>query len=125
MPEFDCTPAAIRSIDECRCLPCLSVTKLRQILMLELLNIMGYDLSDPDDFDEVMSESACFTCLSAKQRLEAVVCLIGNFSFDEGDTISTIADQAKCLPCMKPDQVEAIIMWFLCQMARFEYEPET
>ncbi|MEN6532767.1 MAG: hypothetical protein ABFD89_03840 [Bryobacteraceae bacterium] len=123
---LDCTPAGIASISQCRCLNCLSVSQLRTLLLMEWANLMSVDLGDQAERDQLLADSACFTCLGEKQRLEALVCMFGEIAFDERfEQLGTIVDQMKCLPCMSTAQVEAALQYLICTYIKGFLELET
>ncbi len=63
---------------------------------------------------QVMSDSACFTCLSRKQMLQALVTKLGNDLLGEEHTVSEVVDQFHCLVCATDQQLFAAMLQLLC-----------
>lgn len=112
----DCTPANL--MDTYPCLKCMSKSDLRLMLLWLMTYLSSYDLSEAGALDQLLEDSACFTCLSDKQRLQAMVAVIGD-AFGKEFTSETFLADTKCLRCLKPGQVDAAIVYLLCQWFQF------
>lgn len=104
--SFVCTPSSL--LDSVPCLKCLSEKELQAVLV----GILALALDKT--FDEALEESACFTCMSEKQMLEAVVILMGNALLGEDATAADVVEQMHCLVCASRKQLLAAIVYLLC-----------
>lgn len=110
--ENPCTPNAL--LDNFPCFQCLSEKELLAVLVLALATGNGNDLST--DLDALMQNSACNACMTDKQMLEAVTALFANYYLTEGFTIADIRDDIKCLLCVDPKRLKAMLTYLICQL---------
>lgn len=103
---FECTPDSL--LKSTPCVACLSEHELLAVIVGIL------SLAASKTVAEAMSDSACFTCLSDKQLLQALVVKIGNDALGEEHTVSEVVDQFHCLVCATPKQLKAAIIQLLC-----------
>jgi hypothetical protein len=85
-------------------------------MLLELAKIDGWDLGDPDDVSDLLESATDIGKLSDKQKLQSIVCLLGDAAFTEGETVDDMLSEFRCLHCWKPGQVESAILYLLCQI---------
>ena len=115
MPEqqTDCTPAAQKELIPC--LKCLSLSQLEMLKLFLLSVIEGtYDL--PEDFQQLLEDSACFTCLSDKEKLEGELASMASLAGGRGEShFEDFVEAFKCLPCAKPGQIKAATALLLCK----------
>ena len=105
----DCTPASVLHTYDC--LKCGSESELKMLLMLFWANASGYTM--PDDIEALIALGECWTCTSAKQKLEAEVTAMANV-YATGSTTAEFMAQVKCLPCMSPELIAAITAVLKC-----------
>lgn len=105
----DCTAQA--QVDERPCLECLSKKELLAVL-LYLLAKQNYDL--PSEIDNLASDSACFRCLSDKQKLQGLVNAVYVY-FGETDTVEEIRESVKCLICFGDADLKAMLAQQICE----------
>lgn len=109
-PPTDCSPSA--QLAEIPCLRCLSTSELQEVLLLAWAEANGFTL--PEDLDTILELSKCNTCTSETQRLRMEVTAISEAVLEEGNPAS-IAEAVKCLPGLKPGQVQAAISYLKCR----------
>lgn len=109
---FDCTPSSL--LASVPCLSCLSDTEL-------LAGMVGIgSLLSEKPVAQIMRESACFTCMSKKQMLQALVTIMGNDliaeRFSEEVTLATM----RCIRrCSNETQLLAALLYLLCNDIKF------
>lgn len=110
MPVENCTIADLADLYPC--LACLSETELTAVLTQSLAVATGYDLSG-SDLTTLLEDSACIACMSKSQMLRALVGLVGGFA-DRSMTVDEIRDDVKCLVCVDPGRVRALLLYLVC-----------
>lgn len=109
LPE--CVPTTIMA--QVPCLQCVSDSKLQ---MVELwLWALANNLTLPDDLDEILEASQCWTCLSDTQRYRAWMTTLANQFVSEDNTPEGVIQTLGCLNCMKPGQIKAAIGYLQCK----------
>lgn len=108
---FVCTPSSLLAAYPC--VDCLSESQIRAFMV----GIIGAAIGKTAA--EMMRESACFTCMSDKQKLEAVAVILGNSLLGENHSPQQIIDDYKCLLCATPDQINAALTYALCHLITF------
>lgn len=107
------SPCRISDIaDNYPCLACLSEKELLAVLAQSLAVLNRYDLS-AGDLPTLLEDSACISCLSDKQLLQALVGIIGGYA-DSELSIADIREDVKCLLCVPPQKVRALIVYLAC-----------
>lgn len=101
-----CTPEYVLNLSPC--LDCLSESEL-MALLLYLWAWLNYDEAD---LPGLLNEAKCWDCMSDKQKLQAAIATMAN-AFHLNAT--TVADAVKCMPCAKPGQVKAAIVYSICK----------
>lgn len=77
------------------------------------LQPQGYTL--PDELDELLEDSACFNCTVAASETEMLkfeLAILAHYLSEE--SLSDIASKVKCLPCLKPGQINAATLYLQC-----------
>jgi hypothetical protein len=114
MAVTSCAPAAL--LAKLSCLKCLSESELNKVFVLALAaGTDNYTL--PDNLNTLLENSACFTCLSDKQLLQALVSAYVEDNLPEL-TIEEIRERIKCLNCATPKQVKAAMVYLTCVLIR-------
>ena len=109
--SVSCTPNAL--LNTFPCLQCYSKTELKQVLVMLLAELSeSYEM--PGSTNQVMKDSACFTCLSEKQLLQAMVSTLAQQVGWESTDFNDIKDKIKCLNCANPKQIDAAITYLVC-----------
>lgn len=85
------------------CLDCLSEKELKAILLYIFAYLNSHTIT------EALTDSACFRCLSKKQRLHSLVAILADKFLEEVD-VPTIITSIKCLECSSDDQIEAALL---------------
>lgn len=109
-PVDNCTVTDL--VDAFPCLNCLSKTELIAVLAQSLALLDSKDLSG-SDLTTLLNDSACIGCLSETQMLRAVVSVIGKWA-NRSMTVSAIRDDVKCLVCVDPGRVRALVVYLIC-----------
>lgn len=115
---IECTPSAL--LDKYSCLQCLSDDQLLAIIALAMAQASQ---TYANDVAALLADSACYTCLSEKQMLQAATAIIGNMGFPD-ESISEIREKIKCLLCADPRQIKAAILFLLCNYFQTEVTPQ-
>lgn len=116
-----CTPQALAEIAPC--FRCLSETQLRMVFMFLWAILDGYDL--PEDLDQLVEDSKCFTCLSQKQILEQKVAILADF-LGATDLLSgqeSVIEDMRCFPCLSQRQIDAAILFLICDFLTGGFAP--
>lgn len=96
------------------CLQCLSELQLMMVLVWELNEISeAYTL--PTQLATLFDDSACYTCLSDKQLLQAIVTILAYLAFGREDTVPGVVDDLACLNCANPAQIKAAIVHLIAK----------
>lgn len=83
------------------------------MLLLIWAEANGFTL--PDDLTAILEASQCNNCQTDEtKRLRMEVTAMANTFLDEGDPQS-VAEAIKCLPCLKPGQIQAAISYLKCK----------
>lgn len=92
------------------CTQCLSEHQLKAVIVLAFATFLGEEITD------VLDCSACLTCMSKHQMLEAITSVLGEAWLSEFAGLTTADVQAliKCLLCATPDQLNAAITYLIC-----------
>lgn len=106
-----CAPT--RLLAENPCYACLSDSELLQIAALLLARANSYTL--PDDLPALLEQTACLTCLSKKQQLQAAVSVL-NDQYGGGQTLATQRNAIRCMQCLQPAQIRALLLGFICNL---------
>lgn len=119
--QITCTPTDL--LHDFACLKCLSKLELEQLLLVILCDLTGsYDL--PDDTHELLDDTACWTCISDTQRLQAIVSMFAQLTYAGTDTtVDDIRDKIKCLLCANPAQIKGAIAALLCSLCNNNITP--
>lgn len=104
--SFECTPSSL--LASTPCVKCLSIKELWAVIVA----ILAIDAGKTQP--QVISDSACFTCLSEKQMLEAFVVLLGNAVLGSTTSLQTVIDEMHCLVCATDKQLHAAALKLLC-----------
>lgn len=109
-----CTPSAL--LEDYKCLACLSEKELLAVLVLVANQLIGtYNL--PEELDDLFSDSACFTCLSDKQKFQAIISAMSTVAYERsGKTIDEVRDEIKCMLCAPPGVLKGAAVLLLCQL---------
>jgi hypothetical protein len=91
------------------CLKCLSVTELKAVIVLALADYLELEVS------EILECSACWTCLSKSQKLQAITAVLGD-TFLSDQTVDEIREKIKCLLCANPDQIDSALAYGVCAL---------
>jgi hypothetical protein len=118
-----CTPEGLIR-DSYPCFECLSESELLAVLLLSINELLGtYDL--PEELSDLFADSACFTCLSDKQKLQAVVSGMAAKAYERTDkTMEEIRDEAKCMLCASPGAIKAALVLMLCNLTNGYTAPQ-
>ncbi len=116
-------PKNMVSVDQGKCLPCLSESQLKMLLVVVLndyLTVLNessvYTL--PDDIAKLIKDGACYSCFSQTQLLQIILILAANVAYSGNEMmVGNLIDKGKCLPCASPDQVNGALMRLLCQIS--------
>lgn len=100
-----CTPSEL--LNTYPCLACLSETELKAVIVVALA------ANNSKTVAETLSESACFKCLSDKQKLQAATAVIAN-EYLSSYTVPEIRELIKCLLCGPADALDAALTYLLC-----------
>lgn len=92
------------------CLQCLSKKELLAVL-LYLFASQNYNL--PSEMTELAEDSACFRCLSDKQKLQGLVSKVYTY-FGETATVEEIRASVKCLICYGDADLKAMLAQQVC-----------
>jgi len=108
------------------CLACLSESELKKLMIVIMTDTWGrYEL--PGDTAALLSDSACYTCLSKKQMLQLMVTTWAQIAYgqwneqtDEWEGFDTTVDEIrakiKCLLCASPSQTDGILSHLFCDL---------
>lgn len=107
---INCSPREL--IAATPCAGCLSESQL-QALILFLISL-GSDYELPGDMAELLEDSACFSCMSNKQMLQAIAQVLATVNFESGDG-TALQETAGCLLCANPKQILGAITFLLCE----------
>jgi hypothetical protein len=110
------------------CLSCLSESELLKLMIVVLNDYIGtlrdsinpYDL--PSELSDLMSDSACYGCLSDKQMLQAVVVMFASLTYDDTKNVQDIVDDMHCLICADPKQTKSALLRLLCLLTEENQE---
>lgn len=63
---------------------------------------------------DALANSACFTCLSDKQKLQSIAAILGD-NYLSAYTVPEIRELIKCLLCATPGQLNGALIYLICQ----------
>jgi hypothetical protein len=106
-----CTPSELIALNPC--FSCLSTKELWAVLLDVLLYEYNAEKQTTLTLKQVLSDSACWTCTSKKQRLQAFVSLAAESS--EGLDAATVKADLKCLECASETQIQAALLSLFCK----------
>jgi hypothetical protein len=115
MPAIDCTTPK-DNLKVIPCLACLSESQLKKLLVVVMADLMS-DYELPDDTAALLTDSACYTCMSKKQLLQVTVTIWATMAYGERQEMLTIEEmraKIKCLLCASPAQVDAMLAQLTC-----------
>lgn len=93
--------------------PCLACLSEKELLAVIVLSMAQASPLHANNVALLLSDSACFTCLSKKQRLQALAALLGNMGLGT-KTVPEIRDAIKCLLCGTPNQLWSAALFLYC-----------
>lgn len=97
------------------CLACLSESELKKLLVVIMADLIGtYTL--PADTATLLSDSACYNCMSKKQLLQVAVTIWATIAYgrDMSTTVEEMRNKIKCLLCANPQQIDAALTQLTC-----------
>lgn len=111
-------------LQQMKCLSCLSELQLKRILFISLNDFLtGLDRDSaynmPEDTATLISDSACYTCMTDKQMLEALIVLVTAIKSRGYTEVSDLVSDMGCFQCSNPKQVKAALMKILCLIATY------
>lgn len=105
---YTCTPSSLMASSPC--LACFSDKELLVALVAILIAAKGTTV------DQVMKDSACFTCLTKKQMKQGFVTIMGNELLGEASSQDAILALMRCLRCANDTQLNAAALYLICQL---------
>lgn len=105
---IECTPKAL--LEKYSCLACLSEHELLAVITLAMAQASR---TYESGVASLLADSACYTCLSKKQMLQAGAAIIGNMGLSD-HTVPEIVELIKCLQCASDRTLWAAILFLLC-----------
>lgn len=106
---LDCTPEELLNIT-----PCVKCSS-NEDLLIAILFILAYMNSEEDDLQQVLENAKCWKCTSDKQKLEAIVNLLGDVVLGESVTPEELFAAISCLKCAEPNAIKGAIVQQLCK----------
>lgn len=109
-----CTPNGL--LGEYPCFSCLSQTEMLAVFILIANELLGtYTL--PAEVDTLLEDSACFNCISDKQKFQAIISTMAQVAYARSEkSMDDIRDEIKCLLCAPPGLLKAAAVLMLCQL---------
>lgn len=89
------------------CLQCLDKPTLLLVLLYILATMNNKDMTT--ELDTMMEESACYTCLTDKQLLEAMIAILADNQL-ESVNVQDIRDSLSCAQCADPQRIKAMLL---------------
>ena len=65
---------------------------------------------------QILKSSSCFTCMSKKQMIQALVTIMGSSMLGESDTVPEVIQKVKCLECASDKQLLAALLYLFCNV---------
>lgn len=106
-----CTPS--QRLKNFPCLACLSDSELDAAFVVALAISAGYTM--PSGTNQLLTDSACFTCLTEKQKKKALVSAYLE-KYAPTITAADLRNRMKCLRCASPKQIKAAISFLTCKV---------
>ena len=104
--DYVCTPSSLLASSPC--LACLSPKELLAVMV----GIVA--INTEKKVPDILKESACFTCMSKHQMLQALVTIMGNQLLGEETTPEEVVASVKCIECASEKQLLAAILYQFC-----------
>ena len=118
MPALTCIPPSETLKND----PCLACFSEKELLALMVIAMSESTRTYSEDIPQLLVDSACWTCLSKKQMLQAMAAMLKNL-FLSGSSISDIKERMKCIECSSQKQLQAAFMFLMC--TSFQVDPNS